>query len=120
MRKTLLFIALVVGFSTAGLLMHQTPAHAESAWQANYWNNFCSQGRWNVGCHGYFTNAVDGCMYALPFGVPNGGCNTGPVLSTGIAVNTAAAFIATIQAGLFGGSAQDSCGAAFVIDNMLG
>lgn len=123
MKKILLLLGLTITLLTGYLVVHQQSASAATPWQIDYWNHYCSVGAFGGGCKGYFTGTEPGC-------VPNI-CNIYNVLTTGVNVTGAAtgcgtgtacdAFIQTYQTALFsGGPGQESCGAAFVINAMLG
>ncbi|MGI0134069.1 MAG: hypothetical protein ACREBW_03835, partial [Candidatus Micrarchaeaceae archaeon] len=122
-KKILVTLFFFMTFAGVGLFANQPAAHAATPWQVDFWNHFCSVGAWGGGCRGYFTSQKPGC-------IPNI-CNTYNVLTSGVNVGGAAtgcgggsacaAFIATYQSALnSGGPGQDSCGAAFVINAMLG
>ncbi|HEU4966215.1 MAG TPA: hypothetical protein VFT53_01910 [Candidatus Saccharimonadales bacterium] len=121
-KKTLIVVLFFVSFAGVGLFMNQPAAHAATPWQIDFWNHFCSVGTWG-GCKGYFTNQKPGC-------IPNI-CNDYNVLSTPVNVGGAAtgcgggsacaAFISIYQGYLYsGGPGQNTCGAAFVINAMMG
>ena len=123
MKKVLIFgIALVI-FSGVGTLMYQHASHAFSG----YWGNYCNTGYDSLSnCQGYYTGQTPGCI--------GGSCSVDNVLSGGIAVSGATGcgsgsvclnFIAAVQGNLFNGGtpkapSEDSCGAAFIVNTMLG
>src|SRR5581483_6435072 len=122
MKKALIVVFFFMTFAGVGLFVNQPPAHAATAWQIDFWNHYCSVGGWGA-CKGYFTNQKPGC-------IPNI-CNDYNVLTTGVNVTGAATgcgagtacaqFIAIYQSNLnSGGPSQDSCGAALVVNAMLG
>lgn len=124
MRKLFMGALFFVAFIGIGLLIKPAPAHAATAWQTDYWNHECSVGAWGSGCKGYFTGKTPGCIPndCNDYRVISGGVNaTG--IATGCGNGTACAdFISIIQTDLnsSNGEAQDTCGAAFVINAMMG
>jgi hypothetical protein len=124
MRKLFMCALFLIAFVGIGLITRPTPVHAATAWQTDYWNHECAIGAWGSGCKGYFTGKIPGC-------IPND-CNDYRVISNGVNANgiatgcgagTACAdFISIIQSNLnsSNGEVQDTCGAAFVIDAMMG
>lgn len=115
MKKVLLLFVLPVLTLMTCCVVAMQPAGAASAWQTAYWKGVCSQGHFNTGCHGYFSGVVPSCMTSA-----SGLCDTGRVLTGGINVNSGSAFVSTVTNALNGANTENKCGAAFIIDVMLG
>jgi len=122
-KKMVVVLLFFVAFAGVGLFVNQPAAHAATPWQIDYWNHFCGTGAWGGGCKGYVTGQKPGC-------IPNI-CNDYNVLTTGVNVGGAATgcgggsacaqFISIYQSNLYGGGpSQDTCGAAFVVNTMIG
>lgn len=112
-KKLLAGLTLLMFCTLAGAVASSGTVLAATAWQNQFWNGFCSQGRYGSGCKGYFTGIKPGC-------IASGICDLDRVSSNGMNVNNGNDFVAAIQNALNGGSTQNRCGAAFVIENMLG
>jgi hypothetical protein len=120
MKKIIFTFLGTLCFTCAGLFIPQITAKAASPWQNSYWSFFCSQGQFGSGCHGYYSNQVSSC-----FTSSSGLCNGDDVLLGGVNVSNASGFTGLIQGNLFNGGtpkapSENSCGAAFIINMMLG